>query len=266
MRQMKNKSGFIERIELELLSTFLDYVVPFVSKKIKAPQKQQHKPSKLENLVNNKQKLTISDFKELENLLLKNLGENVKSNKKIGMNSKDISYSLNFRRQKNKKEKTGEYSISIKYEENQHDSNLKISVKKSEKEVYSTEITEKREEESKIAPYKVSITYADNYAEERLAITYKQQVKNYLNKHIQSKEDMTNMVPLKWLNILPESVMGGVLGFTYLGENFMGRRADLTGSTARMVDIHESIHTPDEYETRVLTSWIMEKIRPKYVK
>jgi len=46
----------------------------------------------------------------------------------------------------------------------------------------------------------------------------------------------------------------------------MGRRADLTGQTARMVDIHESIHTPDEYETRVLTSWIMEKVRGKYIK
>ena len=87
-----------------------------------------------------------------------------------------------------------------------------------------------------------------------------------MQQHINSKEDMTNRVPLKWLNILPESVMGGVLGFTYLGENFMGRRADLTGSTARMDDIHESIHTSDEYETRVLTSWIMEKVRGKYVK
>ncbi|MBI2646955.1 hypothetical protein HYW99_00590 [Candidatus Woesearchaeota archaeon] len=78
--------------------------------------------------------------------------------------------------------------------------------------------------------------------------------------HIESKEDMSNRVPLKWLNILPETFMGGVLGFTYLGENFMTRRADLTGQTARMVDIHESIHTPDEYETRVLTSWIMESV------
>ena len=95
---------------------------------------------------------------------------------------------------------------------------------------------------------------------------YKQQLKNYLQKHIEDKEDMSSRVPLKWLNILPETSMGGVLGFTYLGENFMARRADLTGKTARMVDIHESIHTPDEYETRVLTSWIMEKVKGKYVK
>lgn len=95
---------------------------------------------------------------------------------------------------------------------------------------------------------------------------YLKALKDYLQKHVQDKEDMTNRVPLKWLNILPESMMGGVLGFTYLGENFMGRRADLTGKTARMVDIHESIHTPDEYETRRLTDWIMSKERSRYIK
>ncbi|MBI2652096.1 hypothetical protein HYX00_01405 [Candidatus Woesearchaeota archaeon] len=115
----------------------------------------------------------------------------------------------------------------------------------------------------KVIPYTVKISYEESYAEERLTITYKQQLKNYMKQHIEGKEDMTNRVPLKWLNILPETMMGGVLGFTYLGENFMGRRADLVGKTARMVDIHESIHTPDEYETRVLTAWIMEKVRGK---
>ena len=118
----------------------------------------------------------------------------------------------------------------------------------------------------KVIPYTVKISYEENYAGERLTITYKQQLKNYMKQHIENKEDMTNRVPLKWLNILPETMMGGVLGFTYLGENFMARRADLTGKKARMVDIHESIHTPDEYETRVLTSWIMEKVRGKYVR
>ena len=106
------------------------------------------------------------------------------------------------------------------------------------------------------------INSANGYAER----SYRRNLIEYIQKHINNKEDMTNRVPLKWLNILPENIMGGVLGFTYLGENFMGRRADLTGWMARMVDIHESIHTPDEYETRVLTSWIMEKARSKYIK
>ena len=91
-------------------------------------------------------------------------------------------------------------------------------------------------------------------------------LKDYMQLHIQNKEDMTNRVPLKWLNIHPETTMGGVLGFTYIGDPSMGRRADLTGGMARMVDIHESIHTPDEYETVCLTRWIMSKERSKYIK
>jgi len=143
---------------------------------------------------------------------------------------------------------------------------LSVSIKKGSKEVYSAEVLSKKDAKDKVLPYSISIFYENSYNQERLSIDYNQQIKNYLKQHVKSKEDMTNRVPLKWLNILPESQMGGILGFTYLGENFMGRRADLTGKTARMVDIHESIHTPDEYETRILTSWIMKKLKPKYIK
>ena len=80
----------------------------------------------------------------------------------------------------------------------------------------------------------------NSYQENCLSSDYKRQLLSYLEQLIKSKEDMSERVPLKWLNIFPESVMGGVLGFTYLGDNSMGRRADLIGSTARMVDIHES--------------------------
>ncbi|MDP3733785.1 MAG: hypothetical protein Q8R37_01020 [Nanoarchaeota archaeon] len=89
---------------------------------------------------------------------------------------------------------------------------------------------------------------------------------DYLKEFLQRREDFTEMVPLKFLHIEPKSIMGGVLGYTYLGENFMARREDLYGETARMVDIHESIHTPDEYETRVITSWIMERQERRYIK
>src|SRR3989344_3402509 len=87
----------------------------------------------------------------------------------------------------------------------------------------------------------------------------------YLDRFRADSEDMSFRVPLKWLNILPKSQMGGILGFTYLGDHSMGRRDDLTGGMARMVDIHESIHTPDEYETRVLTDWVMEGPKMKYL-
>ncbi|MBI3035267.1 hypothetical protein HYY71_03005 [Candidatus Woesearchaeota archaeon] len=260
-----NKSKAIERIELELLSTLLDYAVPFIGKKIgiKNPQKKQ-KTDNLENVVN-KPKISYKDVQELESLLLKNLSENVKARKSVGIGKNDILYNLKLTRTKNKS-KSGRYSLSIKYEENQHEDKLKISISKNEKEVYSAERANKKDAKDNVVPYSIRLLYEDEYGEERLSITYRQQLKGYMKKHIEDKEDMSNRVPLKWLNILPETMMGGVLGFTYLGENFMGRRADLVGKTARMVDIHESIHTPDEYETRVLTSWIMEKARSKYVK
>src|SRR3989338_3832164 len=243
-----NRNKIIERLESELLSALFDYIVPFLDKKIDFKTKQEKEPQtkNLEHIVgNSKPKVEFKDVKELETLLLKNLSESVKINKSIGINSSDVFYSLNLRLQENK---------------------LKISIKKDEKEIYSSEITNKKDAKDKVVPYSIRISYEDGYAEERLSITYRQQLKNYLHKHLEDKEDMTNRVPLKWLNILPESMMGGVLGFTYLGDNSMGRRADLVGKTARMVDIHESIHTPDEYETRVLTSWIMEKVRGKYIK
>ena len=242
---------------------------------------------------NQKPKINFEDIKELESLLLKNLNKNIEVNKNIRTNSNIVFYSLNLRQQKNSQmrvsfelserelassslshsdacenartlafnsrtrsqltEKSNNYSISIKYEENESNEKLRISIKKGTTELYSSEIKNQKESKDNIAPYSIKITYEDNYAEERLTITYQQQLKNYIKKHVEDREDMTNRVPLKWLNILPETIMGGILGFTYLGENFMARRADLVGKTARMVDIHESIHTPDEYETRCLT-------------
>jgi len=79
----------------------------------------------------------------------------------------------------------------------------------------------------------------------------------------EQKNDFTKHAD-KSLHIFPESIMGGVLGFTYLGENYMARRADLTGSKAKMVDVHEAIHTPDEYETRILTDWMLLRQKPRY--
>ena len=114
--------------------------------------------------------------------------------------------------------------------------------------------------------YSFTLEYELRDGTESIRATYKEKINKYMRNHIDSKEDMSQRVHLKPLTILPANSMGSVLGFTYLGENFMARRADLIGKTARMVDIHESIHTPDEYETRILTSWILEKTKPTYKK
>jgi len=263
MRANKARLSAIGRIESELLSALFKYAVPFIGKKIISRNKKQHN---LENILNQKPRVDFTDINELESLLLNNLSQNAKAEKKTEMSFGSLRHSLALRRKKGNDEKSNRYSISIEYGENQSEDRLKISVKKDGKESYSSEIANPKEPNDKVAPYKVTITYEDRYGEERLSIAYRQQLNSYMKQHLKDKEDMSSRVPLKWLNILPENVMGGVLGFTYLGENFMGRRADLTGKTARMVDIHESIHTSDEYETRVLTSWIMEKGRGKYIK
>jgi len=256
MNEIKKLNGkeIIAKIEADLLSTLFKYAIPFIGKRLKTTKKPQQIKTNLEDIVKN------------QNLLLRNLDKKIKSSRSTLIDSDSFFYSLNLRRQKSNSDKNSKYSLSINYEEDQAKNNIKISIKKDGKYAYSSEVTNNKETRDKIAPYSIKLIYENSYGEEILTITYKQQLKSYRQQHLESKEDMTNRVPLKWLNILPESLMGGVLGFTYIGDGSMGRRADLTGKTARMVDIHESIHTPDEYETRVLTSWIMEKIKSKYVR
>jgi len=72
----------------------------------------------------------------------------------------------------------------------------------------------------------------------------------------------------KFLEIFPVSLMGGVYGFTYLGSGKIARREDLSSKPdfAHLVDVHESIHTFDEYETRILTDWVLNIERPRYKK
>ena len=74
-------------------------------------------------------------------------------------------------------------------------------------------------------------------------------------------------MPGKHLHTFPSSGNQGLFGFTYLGDVHVWRRDDLIGSEfAKMVDVHESIHTPDEYETRILTGWIMSRAKNKYIR
>lgn len=86
----------------------------------------------------------------------------------------------------------------------------------------------------------------------------------YKKRREESIQDFSDRVPGKFVHVFPHSIMGGVLGFTYLGENFMGKREDMVGN--KMVDVHESIHTDNEYETRVLTDWILSREKDKYIR
>ncbi|MBI2652095.1 hypothetical protein HYX00_01400 [Candidatus Woesearchaeota archaeon] len=130
-----NESEFVKKIELELLSTLFNYIAPFIDKKLKTPQNgKAQREGNLENIVSNQtSKISFRDIKEVESLLLKNLGDNIKSTKSVRTTSSDFVYSLTLRRQKSSQmrvssrtrsqltEKSNKYSISIKYEENQEE-------------------------------------------------------------------------------------------------------------------------------------------------
>lgn len=88
------------------------------------------------------------------------------------------------------------------------------------------------------------------------------------------RDDCSHNIPLKFVNVEAKSTMGGVLGYVYPGDNKITLRDDMAGSgssLAKEVDIHECIHTPvgdewGEYETRLLSRWMMEKPKIKYKK
>ncbi len=149
-------------------------------------------------------------------------------------------------------------TISMESESASEEIIRKTSRRKEQKE-YSFSIRRQRENQR---PYDVSIAYSYEKGEELATIEYAQ--KSYSRQFLEQKNDCTQRVLLKNLHLKPKNLMGGVLGYTFLGENFMARRDDLIGSLKEEVDIHESIHTDHEYETRVLTWWIMEKAKMPY--
>ncbi len=70
------------------------------------------------------------------------------------------------------------------------------------------------------------------------------------------RRNFTKLVPNKTMELMRMPV--GLYGYTFLGQNYMAINQNLVGKFKYEVIVHESIHTPDEYETRVLTWWMME--------
>jgi hypothetical protein len=77
--------------------------------------------------------------------------------------------------------------------------------------------------------------------------------------------DMSRFFPTKHLHIEP--MPDYLLGYTAIGSQNIFRNARLIPGSERAyeVDVHETIHTNDEFETRVLTSWILDKDINKYM-
>lgn len=144
--------------------------------------------------------------------------------------------------------------VEIKYSSKKNQESIEIDLAEKEEEA-ALKIEKPLKEK---AEYSILFTY--DKARQGYKVKYEAEYKEKLE---QARQDFTNRLD-KSLEILPKSLMGGILGFTYLGSGKMTRRDDLFGDMALMVDVHEAIHTTDEYETRVLTSWMLKREKPKY--
>ncbi len=171
------------------------------------------------------------------------------------------------------------YSVSINYHSTDGEERMDITFDQEEESSTETIITKSsRRKEAKhysfsiLRPkaqierrgYEVHASYEYFKGEEHAVVEYR--AKGYAEQIISQKSDFSERVPFKVLHIRPKNMMGGILGYTFLGESYMALRDDLIGSLKKEVDIHESIHTPDEYETRVLTWWMMERPKMQYGK
>lgn len=231
--------------ELSLIRNIIKYIV--VDSEVF--EKERKKQSRLEEEIEKSKvkKSSSDDLDFLEEVLLE-----LKNNK--GKN--DFSFDI----KREKKEIEEAQSFVVKYQENEREEKLVIEAEDDNKQRYSFEIVKEKEVKDE-QPYQLQITYESNKREEKLEVKYN--LRDYPSERENALQDFTNRLD-KTLHIMPKSLMGGVLGYTYLGENFMARREDLSGSKALMVDVHEAIHTDNEYETRVLTDWILMRERPRY--
>ena len=239
-----NKKKIIE--ELSSIKNIIKYTVPEPSKR-----KRDSKLSELEEEILK----TKNKSKEPNNL---EFFEQILFQLKNSKETKAV-FSFEAERDKSNGEIANNPSYTIRYHENESEETLKFEAEDQGKK-YSFEITREKPIPDK-QPYELNIIYENKESQERLSINYS--LRDYPAEREQALQDFTKQLD-KTLHIMPKSMMGGILGYTYLGENFMARRDDLTGDKALMVDVHEAIHTPDEYETRVLTDWILARERPKY--
>ena len=227
--------------EITLIRNIIKYIIIDDPK----PDKE-NKISKLEEEIQKtKIKKTTSNLGFLEEVL-----------SQLKQNDSEKDFSVDIKKEREKIEKA--QSLVIKYNENQSQQKLTIETDDG-KQKYSFDIVKEKTKGEK--PYELSIVYENKSGAESLKVNYN--LRDYPIERELALQDFTNQLD-KTLHIMPKSIMGGVLGYTYLGENFMARRDDLTGDMAKMVDVHEAIHTPDEYETRVLTSWMLKMERGKY--
>ncbi|MBT4823659.1 hypothetical protein HN695_04675 [Candidatus Woesearchaeota archaeon] len=95
--------------------------------------------------------------------------------------------------------------------------------------------------------------------------TYSIPLEGYEELMLKDLLDMSRFFPAKHLHI--ESMPDYLLGYTAIGSPNIFRNSRLIPGSEKAyeVDVHETIHTNDEFETRVLTSWILDNDVNKYM-
>jgi len=91
---------------------------------------------------------------------------------------------------------------------------------------------------------------------------------NYLEKFRADNKDLSRFLPFVTINKFSFSGNEFLYGWTYRTSAVINIRDDLQGEKRTEVEIHEAIHTSDEYETRRITEWIMQslpKMEDKYL-
>ncbi len=115
-----------------------------------------------------------------------------------------------------------------------------------------------------------SIDYKVRYEPTRNQLTSYVPPDSYLERFKQERNDCTRTIPIQNIEKFPRSGNEGLYGWTYKNKDGKIRiREDLTWSKKIETDIHESAHTPDEYETRIITRLRMDCMferRRKYSK
>jgi len=98
------------------------------------------------------------------------------------------------------------------------------------------------------------------YSEERPKTYF--QFDSYLDRFRAEQKDLLRFLPFVGVSKFPLNGNRGLYGWTYRDKSGeINIREDLEGEKKTEVMVHEAIHTPDEYETRRLTEWIMESMQ-----
>lgn len=80
---------------------------------------------------------------------------------------------------------------------------------------------------------------------------------SYISRWETDRRDFSKLAPGKKVQVL--DLPHGLYGYTFLHRNEMVISSKVVEPFKYEVDVHESIHTPDEYETRAITAWMLQE-------